>query len=174
MHMSPRSIVIAAAVGIGLMGAACHRPEEKAEQSEAKKGGQADQKFAEEQRAIQSERAKAEESLRREQGEYTDKVKKELDDYQKTSANLKTAATHATGAAKAEEERLLQDTATHARTVEGDLKMIPRATLSEWAGVKAKVDKDIDELRKGVKETVDRVGMPTKEQRQAPAPSKPH
>jgi hypothetical protein len=162
-----RSRVITAAIGIGLLGAACHRPEDKQRQAEQtqiqaeKQLSAMEQKLAHEQKQALQERAKAEETFRREQTDYGDKVKKELGDYKTVTSNLKSVATRSRGAEKAQDERVLHDASEHEQNLEGDLKMIQRATLAEWDGIKAKVDRDIDGLKEVLKDATKRA-TPTK------------
>jgi hypothetical protein len=178
--------MIAAAIGIGLLGAACHRPENKQRQVEQtqiqaeKQRSAMEQKLSKEQQQAKQERAKTEENFRREQSDYGNKVKKELGDYKSVTANLKAAETRARAAEKAQDERVLHDATAHQQNLEGDLKMIQKATLAEWDGIKAKVDSDIDALKGILKDAAGRAGTapPKKEapteapKKEAPAPHK--
>jgi hypothetical protein len=74
---------------------------------------------------------------------------------------MKTAAASATGATKAEWDKLLADVTTHRETVRTNMNGITTSTPTTWDNTKTTVDKSIDDLKASVRAAGDKIKVKT-------------
>ena len=124
------------------------------------------------QRAIGQQQAAYAAAQERMRFDYVARVQRELDQMNAQVTPLAAAASRATGAARAEDQRLLGDVNARRAALHADLAAIPHATSQTWPAVKAKVDKDLTAFEGAMRTTSSRIHAPPP-RATAPSPRAP-
>jgi hypothetical protein len=133
----------------------------QADQNKLESQRNADQKAREEQQKAADMRAEADKKFAQEKSDYFDKVHQDLADLDKKVNDMKDVTNRATGATKDAFNKTLKDVQAKRDLISSDLDEIGRSTAINWDGIKAKVDKDLDEFKSTVRTASTRIKAPS-------------
>jgi hypothetical protein len=131
----------------------------EADQQKAMAQQQAQQKAAEAQNSAQQQATKGQETandlqnqtdaeLRREQADYSSKVRGELSDLNGKITDLHGASVaEPTATKKADDDRVLGELSVRRDALSVDVQSIATATATTWPALKDKIDKDLDDSK---------------------------
>jgi hypothetical protein len=151
--MTKRSMaVLCAMVSAPLVLGACETTTDREQRAERLQL-EAVQKRAEAEQKAKQEQAKAvlDQQTAKDEMSYGLRVQKELDSVDCTMSSLQDSADKATGSAKAQDDQVMSDLAARKDTLAQDLKQITVASTNDWNGLRAKVDRDLDDLKKSLR-----------------------
>jgi hypothetical protein len=151
--MTKRSMAVLCATVIApLVLGACETATDREQRAE-RLHVEAEQRRAEAEQKAKQEQAKADldREAAKEEMSYGLRVQKELDGVDCTMSSLQDSADQATGSAKAQDDQAIGDINARKDILQQDMKQITMASTNDWNGLRAKVDRDLDDLKKSLR-----------------------